>query len=53
LVVSGLCIVVGLGFGGWASAEAVHQSAGVVPVDPGCGDGLEVGDAGEWSVAKR
>jgi hypothetical protein len=51
-VVSGLCIVVGLGFGGWASVEAVHVSAGVVPVDPVGGDGLEGGEAGEWSAAE-
>jgi hypothetical protein len=51
-VVTGLCIVVGLGFGGWASVEAVHESAGVVPVDPVGDDGLEGVEAGEGSAAK-
>jgi hypothetical protein len=33
--------------------EAVHESAGVVPVYPVGGDGLDVAEAGEWSAAKR
>ncbi len=53
LVVSGLLIVVGLGFGGWASVEAVHEPACVVPVDPVGGDGLDVAEAGQWSAPKR
>ena len=53
LVVSGLRMVIGFGFGGWASVEAVHEPAGVVPVDPVGGDGLEVAEAGEWSAPKR
>ena len=38
-----MSVVVGLGFGGWPSAEAVHEPAGVVPVDPGGGDVLVPG----------
>jgi hypothetical protein len=52
-VVTGLCIVVGLCLGGWASAEAVHESAGVVPVHPLGGDGLEVAEAGQRAAANR
>jgi len=45
--------VVGLGFGGWASAEAVHEPVVVVPGHPGRGGLFEVGQGGEWSVPKR
>jgi len=37
-------VVLGFGFCGWASAEAVHEPAGVVPVHPGGGDLFEVGE---------
>jgi hypothetical protein len=40
-------MVVGLGFGGWASVEAVHKPAGAVPVDPVGGDDLEVVETAE------
>lgn len=36
-------VVLGLGFGGWPPAEAVHEPAGVVPVHPRGGDLLKVG----------
>lgn len=45
-------IVVGSVLGGWSPAEAVHQSAGVVPADPVGGESLEVAEAGQWSAAE-
>jgi hypothetical protein len=44
-------IVVGFCIGWWASVEVVHQPAGLVPVDPGGGDHLQVGESVEWAVA--
>jgi hypothetical protein len=38
LAVLATCVVVSFSFGGWTSAESVHEPAGVVPVHPGCGD---------------
>ena len=48
----GRSVVVGLGFGWWASTEAVHEAVVVVPVHPGRGDLFEVGQGGEWSVSE-
>jgi hypothetical protein len=53
LVVTGLCMVVGLGFGGWASVEAVHEPAGVVPVHPGGGGLFDVADRPQGAGAER
>ncbi len=54
LVVGGLLsVVLGFGFGGWSSAEAVHESAGVEPVDPVGGGGLDVADGGEAVGVER
>jgi hypothetical protein len=37
-------VVLGLGFGGWAAPEPVHQPAHVVPGHPRRGDVLQVGE---------
>jgi hypothetical protein len=44
---TGSCIVVGFVFGWRASAEAVHESAGVVPVDLGRRGLLDVTEPGQ------
>ena len=41
-----LSVVLGLGFGGWAAAEAVHESVGAVPVHPGGGGSFHVEGGG-------
>jgi hypothetical protein len=43
LVVTVVSVVVGFGFGGWPPAEAVHEPAGVVPVDPGGCNAFQLG----------
>jgi hypothetical protein len=47
LVGTGLCTVVGLVFGWRASAESVHEPAGVVPADPGRRGLLDVTEPGQ------
>jgi hypothetical protein len=46
----GCSVVGGFGFGWWDAAEAVHESAGVVPVDPGGGDLVQVGQSADGAV---
>jgi hypothetical protein len=50
LVVS---VLLGLGFCRWASAQAVHESVGVVPVHPRGGGVLDVGQRAQRPVAER
>jgi len=47
-----LSVVLGLCFGWWASAQAVHHPAGVVPVDPSGGDVLQVGQGADRAGSK-
>lgn len=49
----GCSVVGGLGFGRWDTAEAVHEPAGVVPVDPGGGDLFQVGQGADGAVPER
>jgi hypothetical protein len=46
-------VVLGLGFGWWPPAEAVHEPAGVVPPDPGGGDLFNVRQGFQRAVAER
>jgi hypothetical protein len=46
-------VVLGFGFCWWASVEAVHEPAGVVPVHSRGGDLLQVGQRAQWPVAER
>ena len=53
LAVTVLDIVEGLVFDRGYASESVHETAGVVPVDPGRGGFLEVAEAAERAGAKR
>ena len=46
-------VVLGLGFCGWTSAEAVHQPSLVVPGHPRRGDVLQVGEGADRPGAER
>lgn len=46
-------MVEGLVFDRWSTAEPVHETMVVVPVDPGRGGFLEVAEPVERAVAKR
>jgi hypothetical protein len=46
-------VVGGFGLGRWDAAEAVHEPLRVVPVHPGCGDLLQVGEGGNRPMAER
>ena len=46
-------MVEGLVFDWGYASEPVHETAGVVPVDPGRGGFLEVAEAAERAVAER
>ncbi len=48
-----LGIVVGFGFGGWDSAEAVHEALLVVQGDVIGSDEFDVAQGVQWAAAKR
>ena len=53
LAVTDFCIIVGLVLGGWFPAEAVHESAGVVPRHPLCGDLFDVAESVQRAGPER
>jgi hypothetical protein len=52
LAVTVVSVVVGFGFGGWPPAEAVHEPAGVVPVDSGGRNVFQVGKGCDRACAE-
>ena len=48
-----LGIVVGLGFGGWDTAQAVHEALLVVPGDVVGGDEFDVAPCAQQAAPKR